>query len=112
MELLATGTFICYVLEVPLGLGKHLAVIQMDKDRYRELLKVREIHMICVTVGQCAVKISVSLFLLRLVVRRLHIWFLYGVNVFLAAFTVVSFCTLGMLYSLYRLSIRFTDSLQ
>ncbi|KAH6618479.1 hypothetical protein C7974DRAFT_415853 [Boeremia exigua] len=93
--LLATGTFVCYVLEVPLGLGKHIAVIRMDMDRYRELLKVRLVHMICVTVGQCIVKISVGLFLLRLVVRRLHTWFLYSVIVFLMAFTVVSFCTLG-----------------
>lgn len=80
---------------MPLGLGKHLAVIQMDMDRYRELLKVRLVHMICVTVGQCIVKISVSLFLLRLVVKRLHMWFLYGVIAFLVAFTAVSFCTLG-----------------
>lgn len=87
------------MLEVPLGLGKHIAVIQMDMDRYRELLKVRLVHMICVTVGQCIVKISVSFFLLRLVVRRLHIAFLYGVIAFLVAFTVVSFCTLGMLLS-------------
>ncbi|XPS72488.1 hypothetical protein M3J09_004653 [Ascochyta lentis] len=92
--LLATGTFVCYVLEVPLGLGKHLAVVQMDIINYRELLKVRQVHMICVTVGQCVVKISVSLFLLRLVARRLHVWFLYGVITFLTAFTIVSFCTL------------------
>jgi hypothetical protein len=52
--------------------------------------------MICVTLGQCVVKISVSLFLLRIVVRRFHVWFLYGVIVFLASFTIVSFCTLGM----------------
>ncbi|KAF9698141.1 hypothetical protein EKO04_003882 [Ascochyta lentis] len=38
--LLATGTFVCYVLEVPLGLGKHLAVVQMDIINYRELLKM------------------------------------------------------------------------
>lgn len=83
------------MLEVPLGLGKHLAVIQLDKGRYRELLKVRQVHMICVTVGQCIVKISVTLFLLRLVVKRPHIWFLYGVVAFLSAFTLVSFSTLG-----------------
>lgn len=63
---------------------------------YRELLKVRFVHMICVTLGQCVVKISVSLFLLRIVVRRFHVWFLHGVIVFLASFTIVSFCTLGM----------------
>lgn len=65
-------------------------------ELYRELLKVRFVHMICVTLGQCVVKISVSLFLLRIVVRRFHVWFLYGVIVFLASFTIVSFCTLGM----------------
>lgn len=107
LQLLATGTFVCYVLEVPLGLGKNIAVIRMDMDRYRELLKVRQVHMICVTVGQCIVKISVSFFLLRLVVRRLHIWFLYGVIAFLVAFTAVSFCTLGMtLLSALQVHIR------
>lgn len=88
-------TFVCYVLEVPLGLGKHLAVIRLEKGRYRELLKVRQIHMICVTMGQCMVKISVSLFLLRLVVKTSHVWFLYGVIAFLSAFTLLSFSTLG-----------------
>ncbi|KAF2036233.1 hypothetical protein EK21DRAFT_106337 [Setomelanomma holmii] len=39
---LALATFICYALEVPQGLGRHLLVIQMNKDAYRELLKIRQ----------------------------------------------------------------------
>jgi hypothetical protein len=96
VKLFATGAFACYVLEVPLGLGKHLSVVQTDMALYRELLKLRFVHMICVTLGQCVVKLSVSLFLLRIVARRFHIWFLYGVICFLSSFTIVSFCTLGM----------------
>ncbi|KZM18934.1 hypothetical protein ST47_g9930 [Ascochyta rabiei] len=38
--LLAAGTFVCYVLEVPLGVGKYLTAVQMDKSNYRELLKM------------------------------------------------------------------------
>ena len=52
--------------------------------------------MICVALGRCVVKVSVSLFLLRIVARRFHVWFLYGVIVFLASLRIVSFCTLGM----------------
>ncbi|OAG25307.1 hypothetical protein CC77DRAFT_1004931 [Alternaria alternata] len=55
---LAIIAFGCYVAKVPLGPGKHLAVIQLDQPRYRQLLKVRLVHQICVTAGMTVVKIS------------------------------------------------------
>ncbi|KAF1834516.1 hypothetical protein BDW02DRAFT_630296 [Decorospora gaudefroyi] len=57
--LLTTIIFGCYVSEVPFGLGKHLAVIRMDKPKYRELLKIRLVHQVCVTAGVIMVKISI-----------------------------------------------------
>jgi hypothetical protein len=63
----------------------------------------RQIHMITVMTGISLVKISVSLLLLRLVVRRLYVWFLWGVIIFMVAFTLACVGTLGMfLYQLTR----------
>lgn len=82
------------MLEVPQGLGKHLAVIQMDKAAYRELLKIREIHMCCVTIGLSIVKISVSFLFLRLTTTRAYRAFLWGVIGFMVAFAIASAGTL------------------
>lgn len=81
---------------MPLGLGKHLAVIQMDRPRYRQLLKVRLVHQICVTAGVIVVKISVSYMLLRLAVQKSHVYFLYSLIVFLVAFIIACTGTLGI----------------
>lgn len=81
---------------MPLGLGKHLAVIQMDRPRYRQLLKVRLVHQICVTAGVIVVKISVSYMLLSLAVQKSHVYFLYSLIVFLVAFIIACTGTLGI----------------
>ena len=81
---------------MPLGLGKHLAVIQMDRPRYRQLLKVRLVHQICVIAGVTVVKISVSYMLLRLAVQKSHVYFLYSLIVFLVAFIIACTGTLGI----------------
>jgi hypothetical protein len=94
VQALALATFICYALEVPQGLGKHLLVIQMNKAAYRELLKIREIHMCCVTIGLSVVKISVSLLFLRLATRKLYRVFLWGVVAFMVTFGMASAGTL------------------
>lgn len=96
IQSLATATFVCYVQEMSLGLGRHMAVIQMNEKSYRELLKVRQIHMVCVMIGISVVKISACLFLLRLTASRAHVWFLNGLVVFMMAFTVACTGTLGM----------------
>ncbi|KAH7090612.1 hypothetical protein FB567DRAFT_546788 [Paraphoma chrysanthemicola] len=93
---LALATFICYVLEVPQGLGRHLLVVQMNPEAYRELLKIRQVHMCCVTIGLSVVKISVGLFLLRLATKRTYRIFLWGVIVFMVAFTMASAGTLNI----------------
>jgi predicted cobalt transporter CbtA len=82
------------MLGVPQGLGKHLAVIQMDKAAYRQLLKIQEIHMCCVTIGLSIVKISVSFLYLRLTTTRAYRGFLWGVIGFMVAFAIASAGTL------------------
>jgi len=106
VKILATIAFGCYISEVPLGLGKHLAVIQLDPPKYRQLLKIRLVHQVCVTAGVTVVKISVSYMLLRLAVQRNHIYFLYSLIVFLVAFIIACTGTLGMVsyYATYESS--------
>lgn len=74
----------------------------MDMDAYRELLRIRVAHNVFVTVGQCIVKISVSLFLLRLVAERSHVIFLWCMIAFLAGFTFFSAFTLGMFLQTHK----------
>ncbi|KAF2743854.1 hypothetical protein M011DRAFT_450395 [Sporormia fimetaria CBS 119925] len=83
--LLAAATLACYVLQVPLGLGKHLSVIQMDPDKYRQLLKVRYVHQNVCGPAVTIVKISVAFFLLRFARQKAYVWFLRGLIVFLVA---------------------------
>jgi SNF family Na+-dependent transporter len=89
-----------------LGLGKYLAVIQMDQIKYRQLLKVRLVHQVCVTAGVTVVEISVSYMLLRLAVQRNHRWFLYGLIIFLVGFIIACTGTLGKLLPDYLFDIR------
>jgi hypothetical protein len=109
LEALAFATFTCYTLEVPHGLGKHLAVIQMDRAAYRQLLKVRDIHMCCVTIGLSVVKISVSFLYLRFTTRWTYRVFLWGIIAFMVAFGIESAGTLvcknnlGLLVSTNRI---------
>src|SRR4051794_20322516 len=94
-QLMAAATLICYVLQIPYGLGKHLAVIQMDPIKYQQLLKIRYVHQIICGPAVTVVKISVAFFLLRLVTRKAYRWFLYGLIVFLLAFLLTCAGTLG-----------------
>jgi uncharacterized membrane protein YeiB len=86
--------FAAYVTEIHLGVGKHVAVITSDKPRYVQLLKFRLVHMTTVSVGIVLVKVSVCLFLLRLVTRSAQVWFLWGVICFLVPFVLASLGTL------------------
>ena len=96
--------FAAYVTEIHLGVGKHIAVITSDKPRYVQLLKFRLVHMTTVSVGIVLVKVSVCLFLLRLVTKRAQVWFLWGVICFLVPFVLASLGTLVC-------HITFTDQL-
>ena len=94
---MAAATFVCYVLQVPLGLGKHLSVIQMDPAKYQQLLKIRYVHQNICGPAVTMVKISVALFLLRFTVKKAYRYFLYGLIVFLLAFLLTCAGTLGKL---------------
>ncbi|PSN67569.1 hypothetical protein BS50DRAFT_492995 [Corynespora cassiicola Philippines] len=96
--LFATATFSCYMAELNLGLGRHPDVVIMDKARYEQLIKVRVIHMMFIVTGLGLVKISVSLFLLRLATRKLYRLFLYGLVAFMVLFTLACDGTLGKIF--------------
>jgi uncharacterized membrane protein YeiB len=93
-QVFATACFAAYVTEIYLGVGKHVAVITSDKHRYKLLLKFRLVHMTTVSVGIVLVKMSVCLFLLRLMTRRAQTWFLWGIICFLVPFVLASLSTL------------------
>lgn len=84
----------CYAVQIDLGVGKYVAVIQADPERYRRILMVRQIDMTAVVVGLSLVKISICFFLLRLATRRLYVWFLWAFVGFLVAFTLACMGTL------------------
>jgi uncharacterized membrane protein YeiB len=71
-----------------------VAVITSDKHRYKLLFKFRLVHMTTVNVGIVLVKISVYLFLLRLMTRRAQTWFLWGIICSLVPFVLASLSTL------------------
>lgn len=101
----AIACFVCYVLQITLGVGKPLVMIEANLDGYRQLLKARLVHQVCVVVGISLVKISVSLLLLRLVPKTAHVmvetykwkiytWSIRGLLGFVVLFTIVCVLTL------------------
>jgi hypothetical protein len=82
------------VTGIHLGTGKHVAVITSDKPRYVQLLKFRLVRMTTVSVGTVLIKVSVCLFLSRLVTRRAQSWFPWDVICFLVPFVLASLGTL------------------
>ena len=90
----AAATFGTYVEQAKVGLGKHLAVINMDQQKNKEFLRLRHIASILTAFGVALVKISTAYFLLRLVVHRGYVWFLHGLNIFM---TLVTFACVGTL---------------
>ncbi|KAF2126638.1 hypothetical protein P153DRAFT_359602 [Dothidotthia symphoricarpi CBS 119687] len=91
----ATATYIIYVIQTTVGIGRHLVVIQMDKDRYREFLRLRQTQSILVAIGVALIKVSVACFLLRLVTKKAYAWFLHGLNIFMTLFTAACVGTLA-----------------
>ncbi|KAF2748573.1 hypothetical protein M011DRAFT_399755 [Sporormia fimetaria CBS 119925] len=93
-QVLATIWFVCYQIEISLGIGRYMAVIQANPDNYRTILLLRQIHMTVVVMGLSVVKISIALFLLRLVTRKAYQLFLWGLIVFLTLFSIACLGTL------------------
>lgn len=97
------------MLQISLGVGKYVAVIQANEEGYMTLLLARQVHMICVVAGISLVKISVSFFLLRLATRRIYTWFLWSMIGFLIAFTLVCMGTLVSSFSPLEKSVTLFD---
>ncbi|KAJ4992441.1 hypothetical protein SVAN01_02150 [Stagonosporopsis vannaccii] len=90
----AAATFGVYVEQTKVGMGRHMAVITMDKWKYREFLRLRQVSSILASFGVALVKISIAYFLLRLVVHRGYVWFLHGLNIFMVLVTLACVGTL------------------
>jgi hypothetical protein len=94
LQACAVVCFASYTYQVTLGVGRYVAVVQSDQASYQQILKACQVHMIFVVIGISMAKISVAFFLLRLTIRRLYSYFLWGVVIFLACFTIACTCTL------------------
>lgn len=82
------------MVQISLGLGNRLELLESNAARYRELLKARLLHQVWVVVGLALVKVSICLFLLRLVAKKLYIRVLWGIIGFMFTFTIASVLTL------------------
>lgn len=90
----SAATFGTYVEQTKVGMGRHMEVITMDPEGYKQFLRLRQVSSILASIGVALVKISVAYFLLRLVVHRTYVWFLHGLNIFM---TLITFACLGTL---------------
>lgn len=91
----AIATFITYIMQTSVGLGKHQLVIRMDEGDHRQFLRLRQAQSILCGVGVGLVKISIACFLLRLVTKKTYTWCLRGFIVFMIFFTAACIGTLG-----------------
>ncbi|KAK8240245.1 phosphatidylserine decarboxylase [Phyllosticta capitalensis] len=87
-------TYACFIVEVQYGLGKHTAVMMVDADGYKMFTLWLYVHSIVVMCAVSSVKISIGLFLLRVVERTKYQRFMWGMIVFLICFTLTCACTL------------------
>lgn len=63
----ATFCFVFYMLQVGLGLGSRVELLEANAAMYRQLLMFRFFHQMSVVVALGLVKVSICLFLQRLV---------------------------------------------
>jgi len=90
--LCGVGVLICFIGETNHGVGMH--TFSITPDEFVKMLHWQFFHSLIVTLGISLVKISVACFLLRLVPGKAYRWFLYGMMIFLTAFTLSSEGTL------------------
>ncbi|TVY90792.1 hypothetical protein LAWI1_G004212 [Lachnellula willkommii] len=81
------------VLEVQLGVGEHFGNPHLMKN-YGQILHWTYHHSWILVVGISGVKISVGIFLLRLIQGKMYRRFIIGWMLFLVAFTFACVCTL------------------
>ncbi|KAH8808753.1 phosphatidylserine decarboxylase [Xylogone sp. PMI_703] len=84
--------FVCFVGETHHGLGWHTADISLQM--MIDLEHWSFFFSLAVTIGISLVKISIGFFLLRLIPGKKQKWFLWGMIVFLVAFTLACVGTL------------------
>ncbi|EME46461.1 hypothetical protein DOTSEDRAFT_111802, partial [Dothistroma septosporum NZE10] len=90
---MAIATFICFVGETQYAVGKHTECV--PKDDYEISAKWQYYHSIWVMIGVVLCKISIALFLMRLVPpQRRYRYFLWGAIVFLICFCLSCLGTL------------------
>jgi len=95
--LFAAGVFICFVEEVRLGVGHHTSAIFSDpvlSAQFSRILQVSWIHNLFNLAAIFFVKISVGLFLYRLVQGTVYKRFILSIMVFLLIFTLACLGTL------------------
>ena len=63
----ATFCFVFYMLQVGLGLGSRVELLEANAAMYRQLLMFRFFHQMSVVIALGLVKVSICLFLQRLV---------------------------------------------
>lgn len=91
----SAATFATYVEQTKVGMGKHMAAVTSDKEKYSEFLRLRQVSSILASFGVALVKMSIAYFLLRLVVHRGYVYFLHGLNIFMVLITFACVGTLG-----------------
>ncbi|KAJ6196215.1 hypothetical protein J3E72DRAFT_396138 [Bipolaris maydis] len=64
-----TACFLSYMTEVSLGLGSRVDILKANMSNYHKLLLTRLLHQVFVVVALGLVKVSVCLFLLRLILQ-------------------------------------------
>lgn len=82
------------MVQISFGLGNRLEVLEENVTSYRRLLLARLLHQVFVVLAIGLVKISICMFLLRLVTKKLYVWFLWGMVAFMSAFTIASVLTI------------------
>jgi hypothetical protein len=86
----AIGGMICFILEAPRGIGRHLQTLS-DED-YNMIRRLNFIYILC-CVATCfsLLKVSIALSLLRLSRTRWYVYSLYTLIGFIACYTIVAF---------------------
>ncbi|KAF5848311.1 hypothetical protein GGP41_005711 [Bipolaris sorokiniana] len=86
----ATACFLSYMTEISLGLGSQVDLLEANMSNYHKLLLARLLHQVFVVMALGLVKVSICLFLLRLVMKKLYIRALWGIIIFMVVFTIGS----------------------
>jgi hypothetical protein len=94
-QVFATFCFVFYMLQIWLGLGSRVELLEANAATYHQLLMFRFFHQVSVVIALGLVKVSICLFLQRLVAKNK--WYtraLWPVIVLMTVLTLVSVGTI------------------